>query len=767
MQALERAGGDPAVKAIVVTGEGGTFAAGADINEVSSGLVLKSPITREVQARMEAASKPLVAAIEGVALGGGFELALACHWRIAATTAKVGLPEVKLGLLPGAGGTQRFMHLAGPEAALEAITAGHQIPAPRALELGLVDALADPALDGALAFARRAVAERRPLRVTSDVGERIRGVDPELSAAFRRKLEAMARGQLAPFRIVDCIEAACTLAKEAAFARERESFIECRDSPQRKALVHLFFAEREARRIPGLGPEVTALPVHRAAVVGAGTMGGGIAMTLANAGIPVSLLELSAQALERGLGVVGKSYDASVARGSLTRSQADAALGLIRGVSEYPALAGADIVIEAVYEDLEVKQEVFWRLDRVVAPHAILATNTSTLDIDAIAASTSAGEGRGHPFLQSRERHEAARERARAAHLAGDSRHRHGAREEARQDRGARRQLRRLHRQPHAHVLRSGGGVPPRGRSDARADRPGHRGVRLCDGAARGAGPGRERRRLSDPQGPQAPARRALVADPRAARRRRQARPEGGPRLLPLRRPHAHPRPRGGRAHRAGFARARHRAAQHPRRGDSRAAAASAGERGRAHRGGGHCAAGERHRYRVRQRLRLPRLAGRSDVLGRRGRPRARDRDHEAARAAPRRALASRSAPRASGSIGPGLEQRARLKQLPRRGNSMHRLLWVALLGSAAAVSYMARAEASAPDHQALPLPATVADWARGAQLFDGLGRYHRAVTTSSAAAQQYFDQGMRLLWAFNHDEATRSFAKAAQLDPS
>jgi len=392
MQALERAGGDPAVKAIVVTGEGGTFAAGADIKEVSSGLVLKSPITREVQARMEAASKPLVAAIEGVALGGGFELALACHWRIAATTAKVGLPEVKLGLLPGAGGTQRFTRLAGPEAALEAITTGHQIPAPRALELGLVDALADPALDGALAFARRAVAERRALRVTSDVGERIRGVDPELFAAFRRKLEAKARGQLAPFRIVDCIEAACALPVEAAFARERESFIECRDSPQRKALVHLFFAEREARRIPGLGPEVTALPVHRAAVVGAGTMGGGIAMTLANAGIPVSLLELSAQALERGLGVVGKSYDVSVARGSLTRPQADAALGLIRGVSEYPALAGADIVIEAVYEDLEVKQEVFGRLDRVVAPHAILATNTSTLDIDAIAASTSRPE---------------------------------------------------------------------------------------------------------------------------------------------------------------------------------------------------------------------------------------------------------------------------------------------------------------------------------------------------------------------------------------
>ncbi len=392
MQGLEQAEGDATVKAIVLTGEGGTFAAGADINEVASGLVLKSPITREVQARIEAASKPIVAAIEGVALGGGFELALACHWRVAASSARVGLPEVKLGLLPGAGGTQRFTRLAGPAAALEAITSGAQLPAPHALELGLVDALADPALWGALAFARQAVAERRPLRITSDIDERILGVSPELFAAFRRKLEPKARGQLAPFRVVDCIEAACTLPKEAAFAREREYFIECRDSPQRKALVHLFFAEREARKVPGLGPEVSPLPVRRAAVIGAGTMGGGIAMTFANAGIPVSVLELSAEALERGLGAIRRNYDASVARGSLTRSQADAALALIQGLGEYPALSDADIVIEAVYEDMKVKQEVFRKLDQVAAPHAILATNTSTLDIDAIAASSSRPE---------------------------------------------------------------------------------------------------------------------------------------------------------------------------------------------------------------------------------------------------------------------------------------------------------------------------------------------------------------------------------------
>ncbi|TLY74033.1 MAG: 3-hydroxyacyl-CoA dehydrogenase, partial [Gammaproteobacteria bacterium] len=386
---LQRAAQEPAVKAVVVTGAEGTFSAGADINEVASGLVLKSPVTRELQAQMEAAAKPIVAAIEGVALGGGFELALACHWRVAAASARVGLPEVKLGLIPGAGGTQRFTRLAGPQAALEAITSGAHLPASRALELGLVDELAEPALAGALALARQAAAQRRPLRITSEVSERIRDVSPELFAAFRRKLEPKARGQLAPWRIVDSIEAACTLPKEAAFAREREYFIECRDSPQRQALVHVFFAEREARRIPGLGAEVSALPIRGAAVVGAGTMGAGIAMTFANAGIPVSVLELSGEALERGLRLIRSHYEGSVARGSLTRERAQRSLALIHGLTEYPALGTADIVIEAVFEDMKVKQEVFARLDQVAAPHAILATNTSTLDIDVIAASTS------------------------------------------------------------------------------------------------------------------------------------------------------------------------------------------------------------------------------------------------------------------------------------------------------------------------------------------------------------------------------------------
>jgi len=389
MQSLERAAADAAVKAIVLTGSAGTFSGGADINEIASGLALKPPTGLDLQARMESLPKPLVAAIDGVALGGGFEVALTCHWRVASPGAKVGLPEVKIGLIPGMGGTQRVTRLAGPAAALEAITSGSPIPASRALELGLVDAVAEDALAGALALTRRAVAERWPLRITSDVDERIRGVDPQLFADFRRKIALKARGQLAPWKIVDCIEAACTQPKQEAFRVERAAFLDCRDSPQRQALVHVFFAEREARRIPGLPEDTRALAVRSAAVIGAGTMGGGIAMNFANAGIPVAVLEVSAQALERGLGVIARNYGASVTRGSLSQARADQALALIRGVGEYEALAGADIVIEAVFEDMKVKQEVFARLDKVASPGAILATNTSTLDIDAIAASTS------------------------------------------------------------------------------------------------------------------------------------------------------------------------------------------------------------------------------------------------------------------------------------------------------------------------------------------------------------------------------------------
>jgi len=388
VEGLRRAASEPLVKAIVIAGARGAFPAGADINEIISGLSHKSPIIREVQARMEASDKPIVAAIEGTALGGGFELALACHWRVCARSAKVGLPEVKLGLIPGAGGTQRFTRLAGPEAALEAITSGAQIPAARALEIGVVDELADEAVSAAIELARRVVREKRELRLASAVSDRITNIDPAVFAAFRARIALKARGQLAPWKAVDAIEACCTRSKEEAFRLEREWFNECRDSPQRAALMHGFFAEREARRIPDMPPDVRALPIRTVGIVGAGTMGGGIAMSFAGAGIPVTLVDVSQEAVDRGLGTIRRNYAGSVSRGSLARERMDELLGRIHAATDYAALSRADLIIEAAFEDLEVKREIFRKLDQVAAPEAILATNTSTLDIDAIAAAT-------------------------------------------------------------------------------------------------------------------------------------------------------------------------------------------------------------------------------------------------------------------------------------------------------------------------------------------------------------------------------------------
>jgi 3-hydroxyacyl-CoA dehydrogenase len=385
---LRRAASEPLVKAIVIAGARGAFPAGADINEIISGLSHKSPIIREVQAMMEASDKPIVAAIEGTALGGGFELALACHWRVCARSAKVGLPEVKLGLIPGAGGTQRFTRLAGPEAALEAITSGAHLPSARALEIGVVDELADEAVAAAIELARRVVRENRELRLASAVADRITNIDASVFTTFRARIAAKARGQLAPWKAIDAIEACCTRPKEEAFRLEREWFNECRDSPQRAALMHVFFAEREARRIADMPPDVRALPIRTVGIVGAGTMGGGIAMSFAAAGIPVTLVDVSQEAVERGLGTIRRNYAGSVSRGSLARERMDELLGRIQTATDYVALSRADLIIEAAFEDLEVKRDIFRKLDQVASAGAILATNTSTLDIDAIAAAT-------------------------------------------------------------------------------------------------------------------------------------------------------------------------------------------------------------------------------------------------------------------------------------------------------------------------------------------------------------------------------------------
>ncbi len=386
---LRRAADDPAVKAVVLCGARACFPAGADINEIASGVAFHRPILLELQAQMEALGKPIVAAIEGAALGGGFELALTCHARIGAPEARVGLPEVKLGLIPGGGGTQRFTRLAGPAAALEAITSGTELPAARALSIGLLDAIAADTVRAAVQWARRLAGGAAAPVLARAREDRIAVFEPDLFVSFRAARARAFRGQLAPWRIVDAIEAACTRPAHEGFELERQWYLECRESPQCKALMHVFHAERAARRIADIGPQVAPLPIERGGVVGAGTMGTGIAMCLANAGIEVTLLDVSREAVARGLERIGALYGESVGRGKLTGEQADAARARIRGAVEYATLADVDIAIEAVFEDPALKCQVFERLDRSTPPRAILASNTSTLDIDRLAACTS------------------------------------------------------------------------------------------------------------------------------------------------------------------------------------------------------------------------------------------------------------------------------------------------------------------------------------------------------------------------------------------
>ncbi|WP_370156279.1 3-hydroxyacyl-CoA dehydrogenase NAD-binding domain-containing protein [Ferrovibrio sp.] len=384
---LDRADADPAVSAAVIIGGGRTFIAGADIREF--GKPPLQPYLPDVLKRIEAMQKPVVAALHGTALGGGFEVALTCHWRVAVETAQVGLPEVKLGVIPGSGGTQRLPRLIGPKLALDMIVSGNPAPAKRALELGVIDQIvAGDLLDGALAFARTVVAEKRPLRLVRDMDEKITGTDPAVFEEYRKSIARKAKGFLAPWRCIDAVEAATKLPIDEGLLKEREFFFECMGSPQRKAQIHAFFAEREAAKIPGLPDDVKPKKIASAAVLGAGTMGGGIAMNFANAGIPVKLLDVSQEALSRGLGVIEKNYATSVARGSMKQDAMDRAMKLITGTQHFEDIGDADIVVEAVFEEMGVKKEVFAKLDKVMKPGAVLATNTSTLDIDEIAAST-------------------------------------------------------------------------------------------------------------------------------------------------------------------------------------------------------------------------------------------------------------------------------------------------------------------------------------------------------------------------------------------
>jgi len=388
---IEKTDTDPEVKGVVLIGAGKTFVAGADIREF--GKKLEGPSGRAPYEAIEASKRPVIAALHGTALGGGLELALTAHYRVALPSTRIGLPEALVGVLPGAGGTQRLPRLVGVEIALDLITNGKHIDAKKALQHGVVDELVDGTdfdalLRGALAFARNVVAEKLPLKRVRDLNEKVTGIDSAVFAKYREANAKKWKGLLAPWKIVDCIEAACTKPWDQAYAFEERSFNECKDSPQRAALSYIFFAEREAAKIAGISPEVKAQPVKSVAIVGAGTMGGGIAMAFANNGIPVKQLEASPEALERGRGIIKQNYDTSVARGSMSQSKADEAMSRISGTLSYEEIGACDMVIEAVFEEMSIKKEVFGKLDKVMKPGAILATNTSTLDIDQIASAT-------------------------------------------------------------------------------------------------------------------------------------------------------------------------------------------------------------------------------------------------------------------------------------------------------------------------------------------------------------------------------------------
>jgi 3-hydroxyacyl-CoA dehydrogenase len=386
---------DAAVRAIVLIGGGRTFIAGADIKEfgkITSGQRRDDIGLQTLLRTLEDCPKPVVAAIHGTAFGGGLETAMACHYRVGVATAQVGQPEVKLGLIPGAGGTQRLPRLAGVAKAAEMCATGEPVKAADALRAGILDRVVDGDLfQGAVAFAREVADRGGPPRKTRDQTDKLGDRAAALRAlqTVRNAVRKRARGLMAPGKAIDAVEAAVTLPFDDGCRREAELFRECLFSDQSKGLIHVFFGERAVAKVPGLGRDVTPLPIRRAAVVGAGTMGGGITMAYANAGIPVLLKEVDQPALDRGLATIRKNYAGSVQKGRLSQQQMDQRLALIRPTLTFDGFQEADIVVEAVFEGMELKKQVFAELDRATRPDAILASNTSTLDIDAIASATS------------------------------------------------------------------------------------------------------------------------------------------------------------------------------------------------------------------------------------------------------------------------------------------------------------------------------------------------------------------------------------------
>ena len=380
-----------AAKSIVLICEGRTFIAGADITEF--GGAMAGPSLTDVQDMMENSPKPVIAAIHGTVLGGGLEVALCAHYRVAVPSAKFGLPEVNLGLLPGAGGTQRLPRVVGPERALEMMTSGRHVGAKEALAGGLTDELVEEGKlkEGAIAFAKKVVAEGKPLRKIRDQNEKVEAArgKPEIFADFRKANARKFRGFLAPEYNIQTIEAAVNLPFDEGLAVERKLFNELMSGPQSAAQRYSFFAERTAQKIPDVPEDTALIPIKKVGIIGAGTMGGGIAMNFANAGIPVVIVEQKQEPLDRGLATIRKNYERTASRGGITAAQVEERCALITGsLSMEDSFADVDLVIEAVFERMDIKKDIFTKLDAICKPGAILATNTSGLDIDEIASVT-------------------------------------------------------------------------------------------------------------------------------------------------------------------------------------------------------------------------------------------------------------------------------------------------------------------------------------------------------------------------------------------
>jgi 3-hydroxyacyl-CoA dehydrogenase len=389
--AVEEAASEASLRAVVICAKGPHFSAGADLGEIAHASAERQTLLRNLRAlvrRIEESPKPVVCAVHGACLGTGLEIAAASHYRVAAPDAVLGYPEVKVGLVPAAGGTQRLPRLIGAAAALELCWRGEPLGAERAAGLGLIDRIVPgELLDGALAFARHVLAEGGQPRRTRNLP--LPAFDPAIFEAARRQAAQSMRGRTAPLKAIEAVEAATRLPFDEGLRLEAALAEECLSSEQARALIHVFFSERAVKKVPGIPRTAPLPPVREAAVVGAGTMGGGIAMAFANAGIAVTVKEVSAEALERGLAAIRSNYAASVRRGRLSEDAAAERLARIRGTLDYSGFERAGVVIEAVFEDLELKKQVFAELDLVTRPEAVLATNTSSLDVDQMAAMTS------------------------------------------------------------------------------------------------------------------------------------------------------------------------------------------------------------------------------------------------------------------------------------------------------------------------------------------------------------------------------------------